>query len=194
MGHNEVTEQIEIVKLHDAFGGAVEWWGTPLGDSKAAFSLDGRYRYSLERIWDKSKPRWCFIMLKPSTAGAVENDPAVTRCIRRAKAAGAGGLIVVNLYAWRATDPSELRGAADPVGPFADDFITAAVFFSSRVVCAWGAYDRLKGRDRAVLELLGHMGTTPLCLGLTKDGHPRHPLYLANDVEAHPMPPAAWAA
>ena len=189
-----MTAQIDIVKLHDACGGLVAWWGAPMGDSKAAFSVCGRYRYSLMRVWDKTKPVWCFIMLNPSTAGAVENDPTVTRCIRRARAAGAGGLIVVNLYAWRATAPRELAASPDPVGMFADDFISAAVFFSSRVVCAWGAYDRLNGRDREVLELVTLMGKTPLCLGLTKGGHPKHPLYLANDVEAHPMPPAAWAA
>ena len=85
--------------------------------SVAVYSECERYRYSLTRIWDQTGQRVMFVMLNPSTATEVQNDPTVERCERRARALGFGGFRVTNIFAWRDTDPRQMRAAADPVGP-----------------------------------------------------------------------------
>jgi hypothetical protein len=85
--------------------------------SVAVYSDCERYRYSLTRVWDADGSRALFIMLNPSTATEVQNDPTVERCERRARALGFGAFRVLNIFAWRATDPRDMRAAADPVGP-----------------------------------------------------------------------------
>lgn len=143
-----------------------------------------RYRYSLRRWWDDSLPWCCWIMLNPSTADAAKDDPTIKRCIKFSQRWGCGGLFVVNLFAWRATDPRQLLSAADPVGPKNDWSIkTWAEQCQGPLVAAWGAGGRLCAtgndgvydrRDRAVTRLLS--GVRLQCLGTTKDGYPKHPL------------------
>lgn len=85
----------------------------------AAISPDGAYRYSLHREWRRSEdqPRWVtFVMLNPSTADAVQDDPTIRRCIAFARALGGTGLAVANLYAFRATSPADLWAAAELSG------------------------------------------------------------------------------
>ena len=141
----------------------------------AHFSPCSRYRYSLSRTWDKSLSRVLFIGLNPSTADDQCDDPTVRRCIGFAQSWGYGGLMLVNLFAYRTTNPSGLTEVDDPIGPDNNHWIAVEQARVDRVVAAWGNNGVLLNRDEAVLESL----TQALCLGITKAGCPRHPLYLA---------------
>jgi len=148
--------------------------------SGAVYSEDERYRYLLWRKWD-DRPAATFLMLNPSTATEAVLDPTVMRCRMHARAWGYGGLVVANLFAYRATDPRELLTLDDPVGPANDATISHVIAEAPLLVCAWGAHGDLNGRARQVLDLLRD---TPLyVLGLTKGGQPRHPLYMRADLE-----------
>jgi hypothetical protein len=150
----------------------------PFGIGKAVFSADKTYRYRLSRTWGSSGTHATWIMLNPSTADALEDDPTIRRCISFTKAWGLDGLVVVNLFALRATDPHELARHPDPVGPANDQFIRDAVSPWSVVVAAWGAHKIAAARTRAVLGILTAGAGTVGCLGVTKGGAPRHPLYV----------------
>jgi hypothetical protein len=119
-------------------------------------------------------------MLNPSTATESVLDPTVRRCMGFSRQWGCGGLRVVNLFALRATDPKQLKEAQDPVGPENDKCIKAAVASAELVVCAWGTHGKLLGRGAAVQKLLAYRHLHHL--GLTKEGHPKHPLYLKKDL------------
>lgn len=144
----------------------------------ATFDPARTYRYKLERHWGDAAPA-VFVMLNPSTADAFVDDPTIRRCVAFARREGCGGLVVVNLFALRATDPKALRSHPDPVGPLNDTFLSDARLLGSSVIAAWGAHGSLHGRDEAVARLLA--GRAVQCLGVTKDGHPCHPLYLPGD-------------
>lgn len=148
--------------------------------SDADYSGCGCYRYALTRIWDEAGPRLAFVMLNPSTASEVRNDPTVARCEARARALGYGGVRVVNLFAWRATDPQALRAAADPVGPRNDAALGEAADWADAVLVAWGVHGALLARGAAVAAFLRGCGKPLLHLGLTREGFPRHPLYVPN--------------
>jgi hypothetical protein len=179
------------------------FWGTAVRDEEgtecpaaqdveyhrgsAELSDCGTYRYTLTRDWDSDRPAACFVMLNPSTADAEQDDPTIRRCLGYARTWGCGSLAVVNLYAYRAADPSELWRAADPVGPNNDSWLRAAVTGARKsggpVVAAWGAHARTD-RISAVLEL---PGVAPISvLALTKGGQPRHPLYLRANLTPQP--------
>ena len=153
----------------------------------AAISVCGRFRYSLTRCWSDDSPTMCFIMLNPSKADAAIDDPTVRRCIRFARDRGYGGISVVNLFAFRATDPAELKASGWLVGPDNDVHILRAVFDASEVVCAWGANARGHPRVVQVRNLIS-LWCVPVALGLTDDGVPRHPLYLRADSVLTPLP------
>lgn len=144
--------------------------------STAVFSRCGGYRFQLTRIWGEG-PRLCFVMLNPSTADHRRNDPTIARCETRSRDEGAAGFRIVNLFAWRATFPRDLRLADDPVGPGNDAAIRRAALWADRVVCAWGAHGDLAGRAAQVEVLLRNTGKPLLHLGLTQSGAPSHPLY-----------------
>jgi len=156
----------------------------------ATISGCGRYRYRLSRAWGTSLPAATFIMLNPSTADADVDDPTIRRCIGYARAWGCGALVVVNLYAWRATDPAELAAADDPVGPRNDESIARAAAAAARrgepLVAAWGA-NATPQRVAHVLALPG-MGRLT-ALALCKNGQPRHPLYLPAGITPQPWGP-----
>ncbi|GGH27451.1 hypothetical protein SAMN05444007_10484 [Cribrihabitans marinus] len=147
--------------------------------STAVYSDCERYRYSLTRIWDPDGSRALFVMLNPSTATEVQNDPTVERCERRARALGFGGFQVANIFAWRETDPRKMRAAADPVGPENDAAILQGAAWADRIVAAWGSHGSHLDRGPAVEQLLRRAGRPLFHLGLTKAGHPRHPLYIS---------------
>ncbi len=175
--------------------------------SGADISADGKYRYLLWREWRLSavgrKAKWrmfgvkdgagqelgeplscVFIMLNPSTADAEQDDPTIRRCIGYAKAWGYDRLEVVNLFAYRATDPREvfaLSQSGDPVGPRNQEVINQATGDAGMIVCAWGAHGGYMGQDETVLGWLHDKER--YSLGLTKDGKPRHPLYLRADAK-----------
>lgn len=156
-----------------------------LGDeATATFSPCRTYRYALTRRWDTTWPMAVFIMLNPSTADAFTVDPTIRRCINFARSWHAGGLTVVNLFALRSTDPKALYPHLDPVGADNDQVITDVLTAAEPigpVIVAWGQHGALHGRDRQAAQLLRRHDITPLCLGLTKHGHPRHPLYVRGD-------------
>lgn len=141
----------------------------------AILSEDGVYRYVLMRRWsDRAVMIWC--MLNPSTADAHRDDPTIRRCIHFAAREGYGGIHVVNLMAYRATDPKECLRQADPFGPQNDEYLEQAVRIApGGIVCAWGS----KAPDWVVLRGLRHLGDDLRCLGMTRTGHPRHPLYVS---------------
>ena len=145
----------------------------------AILSECGKYRYSLTRSWNPEKERVCFVMLNPSTADASNDDPTILRCIAFAKAWGYGSIEVVNLFAYRATDPRELKnvGATVSVGPLNDKYLKLACDRSELTVAAWGVHGALWNRGQTVRLTLSEAQ----CLGVTKEGHPRHPLYVRAD-------------
>lgn len=148
--------------------------------SRRGAVIIGDYRYLLWRTWDGALPRMLWVMLNPSTADETTNDATITRCVGFSKVWGYGGLDVVNLFALRATRPSTLRQVADPIGPENDRYITQALSRAGGIVVAWGEHGGFLGRDRAVLERLAQHATQALyCIGVTKNGSPRHPLYVA---------------
>lgn len=150
----------------------------------ATFSPCRKYRYTLSRTWDAESPPLVFIGLNPSTADETEDDPTIRRCIGFAKRDGFGGIIMLNLFAFRSTDPAGLKGVDDPVGPWNNDRISRACK-DRAVIAAWGVHGVLNRRDRDVRILLA--GSDLRCLGRTKDGHPRHPLYLRSDSPMVPL-------
>ena len=159
------------------------------GDATATFDPTRTYRYRLARTWDPTGPVVAFVMLNPSTADAEVLDPTVRRCVGFARAWEFGSLEVVNLFAFRATDPRDLLRADAPVGPANDRAILDAVSVADRVVVAWGARGTHLGRAAAVTGLLRAGPVRPLALATTKDGQPRHPLYLRADTR-----PSRWSA
>ncbi len=157
--------------------------------SVAEYSDCERYRYSLTRTWDHSGQRVAFIMLNPSTATEIQNDPTVERCERRARALGFGAFQVTNIFAWRDTDPKSMRASADPVGSENDRAILAALDWADQVICAWGTHGAHLDRGRAVEALLRQAGKGLFSLGLTQAGHPKHPLYIG-----YHQKPIPWQA
>lgn len=145
--------------------------------SSAVYSPCEGYRYSLERQWDAAPPLVC-VMLNPSTATERANDPTIARCEARARAGGFGGVRIVNLFAFRATDPRDLKRAADPVGPDNDARLMAACAGAGLVLAGWGVHGAFQNRAAIVLAMLRDNGVQIHTLGLTKGGHPRHPLYI----------------
>ncbi len=160
---------------------------------RASFSRCRRYRYALERCWAPAGGRLAICMLNPSTADGVRDDPTIRRCIRFARDWGFGAVEIVNLYALRATRPAELRRAAEAVGPGCDRAIRRAAGRADAVLVAWGAAgarrsdhaDRVR-RVRTIVEAWH----APCCLGTTRRGAPRHPLYVPAARRPRPCPPA----
>jgi len=143
----------------------------------ATFSRDRRYRYRLWRRWDLSLPVVAFCMLNPSTADEQRDDPTIRRCIGFAHDWGYGGVEIVNLFAFRATDPRALRHAADPVGCHNDRHLARAARRATLVVTAWGARADVR-RARRAMRVLSGQRRSLAHLGLTRSRQPRHPLYL----------------
>jgi hypothetical protein len=149
-------------------------------DKDALLSPCGQYRYWLLRRWDWRYPAVCFVMLNPSTADAEADDPTIKKCCRLARAWGAGGIEVVNLFAFRATKPKVMAAAADPVGPENDAAVAEAAAPAASVVLGWGNSipRQCRGRVAQVLALLARLGKAPQCLAVTKEGQPQHPLFV----------------
>lgn len=150
----------------------------------ALFSNCRQYRYRLWNIWDTSKPVVLYIMLNPSTADEVKNDPTVERCTRRAVQLGFGGVRIANIFALRSTDPKALYTHESPVdegnpknATINDLHIRVSVKGSNLVICGWGDHGRLGGRGQVVMRELRSM-CRPHALKMNASGEPCHPLYL----------------
>lgn len=159
----------------------------------AEISPCGQYRYTLTRprgllVSPATRPKAVFCMLNPSTADADSDDPTIRRCRGYAERWGNAGLLVINLYALRSTDPGALWAHADPVGPDNDHWLHRAASEGGEVICAWGANARAD-RVAVAVDLFEAAGARLLCLGTTKDGHPRHPLYVRADQSLVPWEP-----
>lgn len=143
--------------------------------SGAVISDCGQYRYQLTRQWGDGEA-CTFIMLNPSTADADIDDATVRRCMDFCRRWSYDGLLILNLFAYRATNPSELQAVADPVGPENDEHILRGLK-SARgpVIAAWGAHGSYMGRDVDVMHLVDR---PMMCLSKTMRGAPGHPLYL----------------
>ncbi len=192
-----------------------------LGDRSAVISPCQRYRYRLTRQVGPGSRAAAFIMLNPSTADYARDDPTVRKCVAFARLWQCGELIVVNLFAYRATDPKAMLRAEDPVGPENMGHVewaalqangssggeprTGAARDFSRgpggsspgeppgpVVCAWGAHGFHLDQDMKIMALLRALGVRPMCLGVTDGGHPKHPLYIGRDIELEPYKGRRW--
>lgn len=157
----------------------------------AELSDDALYRWRLTRIWGSPRRLLTFIMLNPSTADALVDDPTIRRCIGFARAMELDGIRVVNLYAFRATKPADLWTAADPVGgknnSVLQDALVEAKWADMPVIAAWGAH----ARPARVEWLLRQPGASRLsALHVTKAGAPGHPLYLPAAARPNPWPPS----
>lgn len=151
----------------------------------AILSPNGFYRYRLWRFWNRSLPTLAWLMLNPSTADAEVDDQTVKKLIRFSTGFGYGGLEIVNLFAWRATDPAELRGwdyGSRVIGPDNDKHILEVVKSCPKTIAGWGQHGKLYGRDAAVKWRLSTEHVSLYALKLAKDGSPYHPLYLKEDL------------
>jgi hypothetical protein len=157
-----VTLFLEVLKAHACISGC------------------GQYRYALWRRWAPG-PQVLFVMLNPSTADQVRDDPTIRRCIGFAASWGYGSLAVANLFAYRTASPKILMRAARPVGRANDRWLLRLAAESSQVIAAWGNWGGLLGRDQQVREALAPLHA----LSLTRQGQPRHPLYVKST--ARPM-------
>lgn len=153
--------------------------------SEAVYSDCMAYRYLLTREWSAG-PRALFVMLNPSTATEVQNDPTVERCERRARALGFGAFRVTNIFAFRATDPKVMRAVSDPVGPENDLAIQSSAGWADKIVCAWGNHGLHLDRGAEVHRLLRQTGRPLYHLGITGQAQPRHPLYVGYDTQPEP--------
>lgn len=162
---------------------------TDRGVVKAAqLSPCGTWRYTLERWWDREKEPLVACLVNPSTADAERDDATVTKLMGYARAWGHGGLVLVNPFAYRSTDPEQLReqGRERAIGPGNDD-VLAEVCGRRTVLVGWGKHGRLWDRDVEVAELLKEVGSELVCLALNKDGTPVHPLYQKKDLWPTPF-------
>ncbi len=156
--------------------------------STAVYSDCMRYRYALTRSWNTALPKITFVMLNPSTATEMQNDPTVERCERRARAMGYGAFRVANIFAYRATDPKDMRKQFDPIGPKNDVAIMDAAEWADMVLCAWGGHGVHLGRGEITAAALRASGKSLHHLGLTQSGNPKHPLYIS-----YAQLPVLWA-
>lgn len=155
--------------------------------SGASFSPCRRYRYALWRDFAFGEGACAFIGVNPSTADEREDDPTIRRCINYALAWGFQRFVMLNLFAFRATDPDVMRAEPEPTGGIEND--VALIEQSQRarlVVCAWGVHGEHNSRGAAVRAMLTQAGVPLHHLGLTKLGHPKHPLYLKSSERPQP--------
>lgn len=147
----------------------------------AIISKCGLYRYQLWRQWD-NRPMVVFIMLNPSTADTLKDDATIRKCVGFAKLWHMGGVCVVNLFAFRATDPRDMMEASDPVGPENEEHLRRVCADANQddatIICAWGANGFHMGQDQTVLGWLNAWRVEPMALRLTSRGQPGHPLYI----------------
>jgi hypothetical protein len=161
--------------------------GLLFGLSDAEFSPCRKWRYTLTRLWDREKPLVMFIGLNPSTADERKNDPPVRRCLGFSRDwEGYGGLLMTNIFAFRATDPKVMKAEKDPVGPENDKWLLHSADRAGIVVAAWGTHGVHRDREDQIRLLF--KGRRLMCLGKTKAGHPKHPLYLPKETSLVPWP------
>jgi hypothetical protein len=150
-----------------------------LVNKNATFSDCRKYRYALSRTWDGKKKTVLFIGLNPSTADENIDDPTIRRCINYAQNWGYGSLLMVNLFAYRATIPTELKNVKNPIGNDNDLHITELLKKADLAVATWGNEGSLLNRDKDVKKIIPKL----MCLKINKSGQPAHPLYQKKDLK-----------
>ena len=162
---------------------------TDILTSEAKFSEDHKYRYYLIRTWNKKLPRATFIGLNPSTATEQYDNPTTRRCIEFARREGCGSLCMLNIFAYRSTNPSNLSICPEPIGKDNNTYIVEKCKDSQLIVAAWGSRGSLNNRGEEVIDLL--YSTLPdkqlLCLGKTKNQQSIHPLYQSSKTKLIPI-------
>lgn len=157
----------------------------------AQFDRTGRYRFSLHRRWETGQGLATFVMLNPSSADHQKNDPTISRCIQLSRHWGFSGLNVVNLFAYRTASPAHLRKIVRPIGKENDSHILANARSASRIILGWGNHGCWKERDQHVISLLADFDLW--CIGITKSGQPKHPLYATANIELRKFErPETW--
>ena len=150
-----------------------------LVNKNATFSDCRKYRYGLSRTWNGKKKTILFIGLNPSTADEKIDDPTIRRCINYAQNWGYGSLLMVNLFAYRATLPTELKNVKNPIGNDNDLHILELSKKADLAVAAWGNEGTLLNRDKEIKKILPNL----MCLKINKSGQPAHPLYQKKDLK-----------
>lgn len=144
--------------------------------SDAGFSSCWKYRHWLFREWDASKPILIWVMMNPSTADHRKNDATISKVIRYSKAWGYGGVLVLNIYAWRSRDQKKIGGVGKSNDWWLKTIFTYAKAKQLKVVCAWGVNHL--DRSLQVRKIAQQVGVVLYCLEHAKNGEPKHPLYL----------------
>ncbi len=154
-------------------------------ERSATFSHCRKYRYSLWRNWNGlfASGYAMFIGLNPSTANETNDDPTVRRCIGYAREWGYAGLCMMNLFAFRATSPEDMKAVEDPIGPDNEQALIDMAECAGVIVAAWGIHGTHLGQDDKVRKIIPNLSY----LKLTKDGFPGHPLYLKKELK-----PISW--
>lgn len=151
---------------------------------EAVFSKCLKYRYCLSRIWDRTQQFLYWLLLNPSTADQINDDPTVLRCQEWARRKGYGGTIVYNIFAYRAKCPEEMKEQDDPTGPDNDLWIKElAKNNSADIVAGWGNDGLHRQRHQQVLDIFNATGGRLLVLAVNQSGCPRHPLYVRYETE-----------
>lgn len=166
---------VVTAKVNDFDGGA----------TYGPLALDDPYRYHLWRRVGPGARRVLFLLLNPSTATHMVDDPTIRRCAGYAQRWGFGVLEVANIFALRSTDPRALYRndpGFDPVGAFNDAQILEAAGRCQFTVCGWGTHGAVRSRGHQVLGILRRAKIDRRCLKKTKHGDPAHPLYLRADL------------
>lgn len=158
--------------------------------SGAYLSDDRLFRYWLMRQWSK-QPVLAIIGCNPSTADETENDPTIRKCIGFAERLGLGGILMLNVGAYRATDPKKWKAASDPFGPentvrHLQDYLQQ--FAPGATVAAWGKPCTASERGRMRAEAIKKAIVGLQCWGRNSDGSPRHPLMLPYTTERQSWP------
>lgn len=173
-----IEEAPHLIMLNDERGDlfSLEQWGAVFGPEINGFSP---HRYMLWRVFDEQRPLLVVIMLNPSKATHLTGDRTIDGLIRRARAMGYGGILVVNCFAWRATDPADMKREGErAIGEENDLAIAIAVDQDLDVLCAWGVNAMHLEREKRVRCLISEGRAKPHWLRLCGGGAPEHPLYL----------------
>lgn len=186
-------EHPQLLVLQDERGDMfdTEQWGAIL--SPAQDDGSSIYRYLLWRIFDPTLPRLVVLMLNPSRATHLEGDRTVDGLIRRARRMGYGSIFVINCFAYRATDPDDMRLADDPVGPANDNIIGIVLDQDVDLLCAWGVNATHRGREKEVKCAISSGRARPHVLRLCASGAPEHPLYIPSAIGLSPWRPTCPA-
>ncbi len=150
----------------------------------AKFSADRRYRYALWRIWNESQKIVLFIGLNPSMADETKDDPTIRRCCQFVKDWGYGGMVMVNLFAFCATDFRDLKAAIDPVGAETDRWIQSPCQEAAVVVAVWGNHGAYHNRAQIIRQRIPELW----CISMNVTGEPAHPLYLKKTAQLQRLP------